>query len=70
MTPLPPKHISAFIRLIRPKQWIKNVFVFAPLIFSQELFTGAFLKALLAFAAFSLTASAVYIVNDIADRGG
>jgi 4-hydroxybenzoate polyprenyltransferase len=62
-----PKTLSAYTRLIRPKQWLKNVFVFAPLIFARELFTGAFVNALLAFAAFSLTASAVYIVNDIAD---
>lgn len=61
------QHISALIRLIRPKQWLKNSFVFAPLVFSKELFTGAFFDALLAFLSFSLTASAVYIVNDIAD---
>ena len=59
--------IRPYLLLMRPKQWIKNVFVFAPLIFSRELFTDAFLNALMAFAAFSLTASAVYIVNDIAD---
>ena len=61
------QHISALIRLIRPKQWLKNSFVFAPLVFSKELFTGAFFDALMAFLSFSLTASAVYIVNDIAD---
>ncbi len=57
-----------YIRLIRPKQWIKNLFVFAPLIFARELFDLAYLLlALRAFAAFCLVASAVYIVNDIAD---
>jgi 4-hydroxybenzoate polyprenyltransferase len=61
------KRFSAYLKLIRPKQWVKNAFVFAPLIFAQELFTGAFGKALQAFAAFSLTASAVYILNDMAD---
>src|SRR5512143_2655969 len=56
------------LRLIRPKQWIKNAFVFAPLIFARELFDpGLFLLALRAFVAFSFTASAVYIVNDFAD---
>lgn len=63
----PLKRFSAYLKLIRPKQWLKNTFVFAPLIFAQELFTGAFVMALQAFAAFSLTASAVYIVNDMAD---
>jgi len=67
MTSAPLKRFSAFVKLIRPKQWLKNVFVFAPVIFARELFTGAFANALLAFAAFSLTASAVYIMNDIAD---
>jgi len=61
------QHLSSYIKLIRPKQWLKNVFVFAPLIFARELFTQASSKALLAFAAFSLTASAVYILNDMAD---
>ena len=61
------RRISAYLKLIRPKQWLKNVFVFAPLVFAQELFTGAFVKSLMAFAAFSLTASAVYILNDMAD---
>jgi 4-hydroxybenzoate polyprenyltransferase len=67
MASIPLHHISAYVKLIRPKQWLKNVFVFAPLIFARELFTEASGKALLAFAAFSLTASAVYILNDMAD---
>ena len=67
MTPPALQQTSALIRLIRPKQWLKNSFVFAPLVFSKELFTGAFFDALMAFLSFSLTASAVYIVNDIAD---
>lgn len=67
MTPPTLQHTSALIRLIRPKQWLKNSFVFAPAVFSKELFTGAFFDALMAFLSFSLTASAVYIVNDIAD---
>ncbi len=58
---------SAF-RLIRPKHWIKNLFVFAPLIFARELFlAGPFLVTLQAFAAFCLTASVVYVINDMFD---
>jgi 4-hydroxybenzoate polyprenyltransferase len=54
--------------LIRPKQWIKNLVIFAPLIFAKELFVGdQVVAALRAFLAFCLTASAVYILNDIAD---
>ena len=56
------------IRLIRPKQWIKNLFVFAPLIFSKELFSASYrIEALKAFVGFCLIASSVYIINDILD---
>ena len=57
-----------YFKLIRPKQWIKNFFVFAPLVFSLELFDAVQLSlAIRGFFAFCLTASAVYIINDIAD---
>jgi len=57
-----------YIRLIRPKQWIKNFFVFAPLLFSQHVFDVAYLlPAIAAFIVFSLASSAVYIINDILD---
>lgn len=60
--------LTAYLKFIRPKQWIKNLFVFAPLIFAKELFMlDPVLAAIEAFAAFCLVASAVYIVNDIAD---
>jgi 4-hydroxybenzoate polyprenyltransferase len=60
--------VQGYIRLMRPKQWIKNFFVFAPLIFAKELFSAdPLVAALRAFAAFCLTASAVYVLNDIAD---
>jgi 4-hydroxybenzoate polyprenyltransferase len=56
------------LALIRPKQWIKNFFIFAPLVFAKELFQlPAFLVTARAFAAFCLTASSVYIINDIVD---
>lgn len=56
------------IRATRPLHWIKNLSVFAALIFSGNLFTREpFLKTSLAFLSFSLGASAIYIVNDIAD---
>ncbi len=60
--------LRACVALIRPKQWIKNLFVFAPLIFAKELFfLHESILAFKAFLAFSFTASAVYVVNDIAD---
>ncbi|MCD6517551.1 MAG: decaprenyl-phosphate phosphoribosyltransferase [Candidatus Aminicenantes bacterium] len=52
----------------RPKQWIKNFFILAPLIFSQNLFNVPLLiKSAIAFAAFCLLSSSLYILNDIRD---
>jgi 4-hydroxybenzoate polyprenyltransferase len=53
---------------LRPRQWVKNLFVFAGLVFSQELFTGALWVALAAFAIFCLLSGAMYLLNDVADR--
>jgi len=61
--------VVAFIRLLRPKQWIKNLFVFAALVFSQHLFDWEYARlSLIAFVLFCATASSIYIVNDILDR--
>lgn len=61
--------MQSYIRLLRPSQWLKNTFVFAPLIFSKHLFDETYVTAaLIAFVAFSLVSSAVYIINDIVDR--
>jgi 4-hydroxybenzoate polyprenyltransferase len=62
------------LRLLRPVHWIKNVFVFAALIFSRQLqppvdeALRALGQAVWAFVCFSLAASAVYILNDLVDR--
>ena len=56
------------IKLLRIPQWIKNLFVFVPLIFSKHLFDKEYLiTSLLAFLVFCLTSSIVYIINDIVD---
>ena len=61
--------MSSFFSLLRPQQWVKNLFLFAPLIFSKHLFDTEFFRIeLLAFLAFSVISSAVYVLNDIADR--
>ncbi|HAL55031.1 MAG TPA: decaprenyl-phosphate phosphoribosyltransferase, partial [Bacteroidetes bacterium] len=61
--------MSAYIRLLRPTQWLKNFFLFAPLIFSKHMFQEGYLLSVgLAFVVFSLLSSTVYVVNDIADR--
>ncbi len=58
----------ALLKTMRPKQWTKNVVVFAPLVFDEKLFVPVlFGRTLLAFALFCLISSAVYIINDLAD---
>lgn len=60
--------MMAAIRLLRPKQWIKNGFVFAPLFFSGRFIDAtAWQITMVAAACFCAIASFVYIVNDIRD---
>lgn len=55
----------AVIRLMRPHQWVKNAFVFAGLVFSQQWQDLALdLRVFFAFAAFCCISSMVYIIND------
>lgn len=57
------------IRSLRPHQWAKNLFVLAPLVFGQALDDPASIaRALVAFAAFCVASSGVYLVNDVRDR--
>lgn len=59
----------AYLRLIRPHQWIKNGFVFVGLVFGHGWTDpGLVADALILFAAFCLASSAVYVMNDLADR--
>jgi len=67
-TPLGVARITDWIALLRPAQWLKNLLVFAALIFSLHLFVAqSVTRALLAFASFCLVASASYMVNDVHD---
>lgn len=53
---------------MRPHQWVKNVFVLAPVIFAKEVFEPALLiRAVGGFFVFCLLAGAVYTINDLAD---
>lgn len=60
--------VGDYVVAMRPKHWLKNLFVAAPVVFAHRLFdpVGASAAAL-ATAAFCLAASAVYLVNDVAD---
>lgn len=62
------KGISALLRLVRPKQWIKNGFVFVPLFFGGALFhADALMAGAITFFAYSFAASSIYCFNDIYD---
>jgi 4-hydroxybenzoate polyprenyltransferase len=59
---------SGLIKSMRPRQWTKNVFVFAALVFDKQLLNPeSFLRTLAGFILFCLVSSSVYIFNDIAD---
>jgi decaprenyl-phosphate phosphoribosyltransferase len=58
----------AYIQLLRPKDWAKNLFLFIPLFFSGELFqTELYPSLFMGFLAFSFVASSIYIINDYRD---
>lgn len=60
--------LRSLIKLMRPKQWIKNGFVLAPLLFSGMFLNfNAVYQALLAVIFFCIASSATYIVNDLYD---
>lgn len=60
----------AILASMRPQQWIKNLFIFAALVFSGHLFNGPdFFRTLFGFSLFSLAASGIYLFNDITDIG-
>lgn len=59
----------ALISAVRPKQWLKNLFVFAPAIFANTIFQERALeRATAAFLVFCAVASATYLLNDVLDR--
>ena len=60
--------VLGLIKTMRPHQWVKNLFVLAPLIFAHKLFDLPMaLRVLVGFTSFCLLASAVYVLNDLAD---
>ena len=60
--------LPALFKTMRPRQWTKNVFIFAALVFDKQLFVvDSFLRTIAGFALFCLISSSVYIFNDLAD---
>lgn len=60
--------LHGLMRLMRPKQWVKNCFVLAPLVFTGEFLNpGALARSLVAVLLFCLASSSTYIINDLHD---
>lgn len=61
-------YLRLLIAVMRPHQWVKNLFIFVPLLFGRKLTEGAAIEhSLIAFAVFCLVASSLYIFNDWVD---
>ncbi len=59
----------AYLKLLRPKDWAKNLFLFIPLFFGGEFLNiGKLISVSFGFIAFSFIASSIYIINDYRDR--
>jgi 4-hydroxybenzoate polyprenyltransferase/phosphoserine phosphatase len=59
--------VKAYVKALRPHQWLKNVLVFVPMVAAHELTSATIAKSVLAFIAFCLVASSVYVLNDLLD---
>ena len=61
--------LKYLLKAMRPKQWTKNMFIFAALVFDRKLFDLPSLgRTAIAFGLFCLLASSVYLINDVVDR--
>ena len=62
------RYLSLLIRSMRPQQWVKNVFIFAPMVFSLQFRLQYIWHTLLAFFLFGLVSSCIYVFNDCFDK--
>lgn len=63
-----PSSLYALLQNMRPRQWSKNAFVFAGIVFDQKLFDfDSLLRVVTAFFLLCLTASSIYLINDLVD---
>lgn len=59
--------MKSIITLLRPHQYIKNLFIFAPLLFTFQFNTQSVTSTIVAFILFCIIASSIYVVNDLLD---
>ena len=63
-----PSPIGSIVKALRPHQWFKNILIFVPLLAAQHVGNlVSDIQAIIAFGIFSLTASSVYLLNDLVD---
>jgi 4-hydroxybenzoate polyprenyltransferase len=60
--------LAAVLVSLRPRQWVKNFFLFGGVVFGQQLLTPALGIAALGFVLFCALSGAMYLLNDVADR--
>jgi 4-hydroxybenzoate polyprenyltransferase/phosphoserine phosphatase len=58
---------SHYLKTLRPHQWLKNILVFVPMFAAHQFDTATLSASLIAFVAFSLIASGIYVLNDLLD---
>ena len=61
------KSLQHYIRALRPYQWLKNILIFLPILASHQFHWLTAMNSILAFIAFNLVASSVYVINDLLD---
>ena len=59
--------VQSYLRALRPHQWLKNILIFLPMLAAHQFELMTVQQSLLAFLVFSLTASSVYVLNDLLD---
>lgn len=59
--------LPALVQALRPRQWLKNLLVFVPMLAGHVMTAEAFMQSVFAFLAFSLCASSAYLLNDTLD---
>lgn len=67
VVPAPPVGVKVVLKALRVHQWAKNALIFVPVLASHQMTMGTLGASLLAFIAFSLCASSVYLLNDMLD---
>jgi 4-hydroxybenzoate polyprenyltransferase len=60
--------LPALVASLRPRQWVKNLFIFGGVVFGQRLFSQALWTSVGAFVIFCGLSGAIYLLNDVADR--